>query len=511
MTDPVQLITDVLLPAFQREQRGTAHRAGLKKVDEYVHGIQADQVKPHDNTMRPYRTLMERSKFNLLSLVPKTRAQGLVAESFRSNDPDATNSQSWQIWVDNRWDMVQAQVWNATLTYGVSYATVLPSADKSKPSIKAYSPRQFIAMYDDPANDEWPECAMRIRGLTPDGNFPESEKGRVRVTYYDDTSVIEYVQQGSDKEDWVETSSYEHGAGVCPVVRFVSDLDLEGRYVGEVEPLIREQDRLNQALFDLMMVQTFNSFKLRWVAGVMVGDVDEDGNPIDNGSSQRNKTKIAQDSMLVFPDADTKVGSLEETSMEPFINNAIFVIRQFAIASQTPPQNFLGDIGGNIAAEALSALESSAERKTNVLKTVFGEAAGQMLRLAAKLAGIKAEATDYSLEIKWAETETRSLAQVADAWGKIAVMLQVPVEQVWERIPGVSLEDVQRWREAKKKQDALMLVQQAALGGANGNTAAPGQSSGTGSSSNVVRPTATQLGSAFGSGGGAGATGAQRS
>jgi hypothetical protein len=39
--------------------------------------------------------------------------------------------------------------------------------------------------------------------------------------------------------------------------------------------------------------------------------------------------------------------------------------------------------------------------------------------------------------------ESRSLAQAADALGKLATMLNVPVELLWEKIPGFTQQDVE--------------------------------------------------------------------
>jgi len=507
--NPVQLINDHLLPTFLLEQTGNGHRVGLKKIDEYYRGIQDDPIKPMDPTTRQYARLMARAKFNILDLVVKVRAQALILNSFRSNDPDATNAKCWQYWQDNRWDARQAQVWSTALTYGVAYSTVLPGANvftrKPGPVITAHSPRHFMAFYEDPANDEFPECAIEVHGLTKECKLPDWQgEQKATITLIDDTYAIDYIQ-GDSEGVWDETSRIEHGVPVCPVIRFVNELDLDGRYWGEVEPLIPSQDNLNQTLFDLLMTQTFNSFKIRWISGVMLGDVDEDGNPVPGNKAQQEKMRLAQDVMMVFPDADTKAGTMEETSMGPFIDSALFAIRRFAIKSQTPPQNFLGDIGGNIASDALSALESAASRKTAERQKSFGEAVGQMLRVAAYMGGDLDEAKDYTLETFWEDTETRSLAQVADAYGKMAVMLEVPPDQLWERIPDVTQEDVQRWRNAKKKRDAEALAQQMALqppeGGVNGQS---GANRGAGS---LVRPTASQLGSAYGSSNGANVAG----
>lgn len=506
-SDPIGLINDKLLSEFLSAQTSGKDFAGMKRIDEYYRGIQDLPFKPHDAS-RAYRSLMERSQLNLLDLVVNTRAQGLLAEGYRSDDPDASNAKAWDYWTNSRWDSRQSQVWRTALTYGVAYATAVMGKNQftgaMSPVLTAYSPLRSMAFYDDMANDEWPEYFIIVKGLRGRSRVDWNSPSKVSITFMDDELIIQYVQ-GDEENVWREVSRTPHGAGVCPVVRFVSDLDLDGRYTGEVEPLMKAQDSLNQTLFDLMMTQTFNSFKVRWVSGVMVGEVDEDGNPCSPEQASANKLRMAQDTFLAFPDADTKVGALPETALGPFIDSSVFSIRKFAIKSQTPPQNFLGDIGGNIASDALSALEASSSKKTRNFQRVFGESIGQLLRLASKLDGNVTDATNYALQVNWIDPETRSLAQIADAWGKIAVMLKVPVEQTWEHIPNIDLDTVKRWKEAKKIQDAkdraLLMA-----GGGNGTNPSSGPRAAT-ASSGVVQPTAGQLGSASGSTGGATASG----
>ncbi len=77
-----------------------------------------------------------------------------------------------------------------------------------------------------------------------------------------------------------------------------------------------------------------------------------------------------------------------------------------------------------------------------------------MLRLAGKAMGDDAAWADMSAQVKWRDTTPRSLAQVADALGKMAQMLEVPAEELWEKIPDVTDQDLDRWKAAKKKKDA---------------------------------------------------------
>lgn len=38
----------------------------------------------------------------------------------------------------------------------------------------------------------------------------------------------------------------------------------------------------------------------------------------------------------------------------------------------------------------------------------------------------------------------------------MAQMLMIPVEELWERVPGATQDDVARWREARERGDSLV-------------------------------------------------------
>jgi hypothetical protein len=85
----------------------------------------------------------------------------------------------------------------------------------------------------------------------------------------------------------------------------------------------------------------------------------------------------------------------------------------------------------------------------------LGEAAEQTLRLAAKAVGNTEAAADYSAQVVWKDTQSRSLAQVADAYGKIAQMLGYPVEMLWDKLPGFTAQDNEAAR-AKAAEGSMM-------------------------------------------------------
>lgn len=515
ISDPVVALKKVLKPQLEdlrTNHRVTTHQSGFgvlspttsyiqpgfDRLDYYVRGIQDNPYRPKEAT-EGYQSLMDRSKLNMMDLVVNYRAQSLKVEGYKdTTDPDSGNSPAWdKYWQKNKMDRRQLDLWRTVFTFGIGYAVpekaVDPLSNKSMIQIGLYSPRDFVALYEDPALDDWPVAALRLRCLP--GVFGE-DTDDWEATIWDDTNI--YVLQGDDGQ-WDLVSTTAHGMPVCPVVRFVDEMDLEGRVRGQIEPLINLQNRLNQSCFDLLMTETFAAFRVRYVTGVMFGEVSEaDSEPSPEllAEANRRKMQLAADRLLAFPDADTKVGDLPEGNLEQLIQVVQQNIRIFAIKSQTPPQDFLGDVGGNISADALSALEASSAAKTREKQKSFGESVEQLLRLCALLDGDKATATDDSSQVIWGQPETRSLAQVADAYGKIASLLQVPVEELWQYIPDVTQQDIDRWKIAKKRADALNLAQQLAVnvGGVNDivQPAAPGQpaGSGGGSSGGVAGSTA---------------------
>src|SRR5699024_11160553 len=114
--------------------------------------------------------------------------------------------------------------------------------------------------------------------------------------------------------------------------------------------------------------------------------------------------------------------------------------------------------------EALAAAEASLNRKILERKASFGESHESLLRLAARIAGNEEGWLDTSAQIHWRDMESRSLAQAADALGKMASQLHVPYELLWEQIPGWTQTDVERARHMVEEEDGIQRLLNA-LGG----------------------------------------------
>jgi hypothetical protein len=103
----------------------------------------------------------------------------------------------------------------------------------------------------------------------------------------------------------------------------------------------------------------------------------------------------------------------------------------------------------------------------------------QTLRLAALTMGDKEDAADVEADVMWADLESRSLAQEADALGKLATMLGIPVEILWDKVSILSQTDVERAKQLADQAGGMDALLAQLAGGpapdvaANGNGSAP--------------------------------------
>lgn len=439
--DVVELTTDTLLPALQQEQNR------LASIDLWYRWQHEDLTVPRSATTE-LRSLLQLAKTPWLNLVVTNVAQSMYVDGYRTPE-SGTDLEPWRRWQANDLDGRQVAVHRAALAYGQAYATALPGVDDfgdPMAVLRGVSPRKMLAFYADPAEDDWPLYAIRATGA-----------GTYRV--YDGETVYYLgpdANVGSTKLVYIEDRS--HDVGVCPVVRFANMLDLDGRTDGEVEPFIPLAKRINKTAYDRLLTQHYSSWKVRTVAGMAEPDTEEEAN--------RERLRLRQDDLLIAEDPDTKFGALPETPLDGFIRAYESDVKTLAAASQTPVHAMVGDLI-NLSAEALAAARAALDAKVAERKKSFGKSWDQLLKLGSLIDGDLDSARDPMAHVTWADTSIRSLATAADALGKMATMLGVPVQALWPMIPGVSKTDVEEWKRIAGEGDAFaqlgaILEQQAA-------------------------------------------------
>jgi hypothetical protein len=362
------------------------------------------------------------SRVNVLKFVVNARVQAMYVDGYRGAR-EADDAPAWEIWQRNRFDARQIGVHRAALSFGAAYVTVLPG--DPVPVMRGASPRMMTVAYGD--DDDWPELAL------------ERRRGK-RLRLLDAEAVYTLAHDADDSDRILHVRTDLHDAGVTPVVRYRETDDLDAEVTGIVEGLIPLQDQINVTTFGLQVAQHFGAFRQRYIIGWLA-------------ESEEQKLKASASKLWTFEDSpsDISIDEFEQTDLKGYIDSREATLRHLSTISQTPAHELLGQLV-NLSAEALAAAEAAHRRAVTENETVIGESHEQSLNLAGRLLGIE-EVPDA--EVRWRDTESRSLAATVDALGKLTQMLGVPPQELWEKIPGATQQEVERWRAAAAEGDAF--------------------------------------------------------
>jgi hypothetical protein len=411
---------------------------------------------------KEYDDLASRTHTPWLMLATDTMAQTMLLDGVRrpgAND----NLGAWTAWQQNGMDARQLPLHDAILRHGLATMTILPGrlplTRQPAPVMRAHSALNAAAFYAEPDTDEFPMLWMRATpsqvqnsdGLWLDG-------WSVEVMDEQATHYLTCWGDGARQEDWTYVTYDEHGLGFVPAVTYENRTQLGGRVIGEVEPFIPLARRIQQDVFDRLIVQRFGAWKVRYIAGMVEPD---------NGDVQAEKMRLAVEEILVSTSTDTKFGTLDASDIKQFIDAHQADLRDFSATTQIPPHHALG-LSSNLQSEALVAAETGLRRKSVMRKIGVGERHERSLRVAAFIRGDMAEANAYDLQSRWRDTDNSVISQVADALGKLAGDVGVPQQMLWEKyLPGWTDSDTQRALELTQSGaiDALLTELEAAANG----------------------------------------------
>lgn len=402
-------------------------REQLDVLRRYLKGRQPLPAVMARDTRTVVRTMARAARVNVVPIVVNSLVQSTFVTGFRGKG-EGDDLKVWDAWQANRMDARQSAIHRATATYGTAYAVVLPG--DPLPVIRGVSPRSLCALYgEDP---DWPMHALWHLG----GNS-------WRVI---DEEAFYYLER-NDRDEWTFLEAREHGMEFCPVVRYLDedDLDIDDEVdvlngedstptLGQVFPLMSIQDQIDLTTFGLHVAQHFGAFKQRYIIGWVA-------------ESEKQLLKMSADSIVTIDDENPekiKVGEWAQTDLDGYIKSREASLRHAATLSQTPVHELIGELV-NLSAEALAAAEAGKDRKVDERKTLWGESHEQVLLLVGSLMDVS---VPRGAQVVWRDTSARAFAATVDALGKLSQMLGVPEQELWERIPDVTKQDIDRWKTA---------------------------------------------------------------
>jgi hypothetical protein len=435
-SDVEALVTEQLLPKWRRSLET------LDLIDGWLNPRRDRRKFPLSRRANyEHRALQELSEAPWGAIVVSTVAQTLDLESiYTEQADDPAVARIWAPWKRNRMDRVQVRLHRGSIAFGEAYTRVT-RGDDSKALINARSARDAFVVYRDSRDDD----AKPLYALEKVGQWDLSnplDPGLLMLWDEDGTVYTLSCEAGDIR--YVEQNPFDYG--VVPFIRYAPQLDLEGVSRGEIAPLVPLFGRIEKTAYDRLLIQHKNSWKVRTATGL-------DGDKL----TEQDKIKLAHDDILTGEEG-VQFSTLDETSVEPTIKAHEADIDVLSALSQTPI-TALGKFI-NVSADAIAEARASLYAKRDEYRKMIGVSHLDTLRLAAHIEGRTEDAANFDIYADWADTEVRTMSAAADALGKVATMLEVPVTELWPMLPFVNYTMAEKWKSAATRQGGESLIQQ---------------------------------------------------
>ncbi len=380
---------------------------------------------------------------NYPRLVADSLAERLRVIGFRVDGQPA--DRIWAAWEAAGFEDAHQIAHTEALVLGRSFVTVW-SDSSGAPTLTVESPHE-MGVVRDPVTREVTAAAKRW-----------TQDNRAHAVLFLPDKIHRYVSSASvpelgaiPPEGWQHAGSDPNPLGVVPVVPFVNRgrlLDVDG--VSEMSEVCDLTDAISKLLADLMVSSEFYSRPRRWATGLEIQEkpvVDEQGQPVTDALGEpvtRAVNPFGTEANRVWQSeaVDTKFGQFPSADLSGY-ENAIGLLLQAISAVSGLPAHYLGVHGDQPAsADAIRSAEASLVSRAHARMRSFGPS---WSRVAALVSAVENGTTPRRVEVVWANPETRTVAQEADAVTKLVQAGILPTEEALARL-GYGPEQIEAMR-----------------------------------------------------------------
>jgi hypothetical protein len=208
--------------------------------------------------------------------------------------------------------------------------------------------------------------------------------------------------------------------GVVPMVELPNRPTLTEEPISDITGVVSMQDAVNLLWAQLFTAADYASFPQRIVLGAEVPEIpilDSEGKIV--GSRPVDLERFAVDRVMFFTGDDVKVTEWTAANLEAYTGVMEVAVGHIAAQTRTPAHYLIGKMA-NLSGDALLAAETGLVKRVDEKQLWFGQAIREMFRLIALAMGNDAQAESVAAgQVLWADAESRSHAQLADALTKL--------------------------------------------------------------------------------------------
>lgn len=388
----------------ERTRRAEIYTAYRELVDD-VHPLPESA-----ETSQKFTRMAGLATTNLMGLAAEATAERMSVEGIRIGDEPEADKDAWRIWKDSDFDAGSDEAITSALICERSFVSVSPPQGDGNPRLSYEDPSEVVLAYS-------PE-GERIAALKV---FGDEWTGDTFGTLYTPGYVVRMQRKGDDGNinplDPYRWLARQMPAGSEAITRNplgeVPFFELQNRPLGEIRselaPLVIPQRLLNQTMFNVQAIAEYGAFRQKWATGIEVPRDPATGQPIAPYEAHIAKLFVAEGS-------EARFGDFNATDLKPHLDLAREIAGHMARISRLPATYFLTEVS-NVGAETLALIVGGLVAKCRRRVKGYEPGFEGAMRLAFKTLGD--ERANARIEINWAEMETVSTSQAADAAVKL--------------------------------------------------------------------------------------------
>ncbi|GAA3854197.1 hypothetical protein GCM10023084_05490 [Streptomyces lacrimifluminis] len=406
------------------------------------------------------------------SPVERLTVTGFVADGEMSADKDL-----WKVWQVNGLDADSQLGFLGAVTGGRCFVLVWGDPDDpDMPCVTFEDASQCIVVYE-PGSRRLRKAALK---RWQDGNadfatlYLKNEVWKFsRPLARQDKSpqmadVDEEIKRWTPREMGAEPNPQPNPMGVVPMVELPNKPMLVEDPISDVAGVVAMQDAINLIWAQLFTASDAASFPQRVIMGAerpMLPKLNSAGEII--GKTPVDLDKFQVDRVAWITGKDARIAEWSAANLTMYTGIIEVAVGHLAAQTRTPQHYLIGKMA-NLAEGALLAAETGLVKRCDEKTLWYGQGLREVARLIALAKGEDAKAAALrSGRVLWAETESRSHAQMADALLKLK-QLGFPFEWLALRygLTPTEVADVVAMREREMEMDPVSEITRQLTGSA---------------------------------------------
>ncbi len=232
--------------------------------------------------------------------------------------------------------------------------------------------------------------------------------------------VDEELKRWQPRELGDEPNPQPNPMGVVPMVELPNKPMLVDEPISDVRGVVAMQDAINLLWAQLFTASDYASFPQRVVLGAerpVIPKLNSAGEIV--GKQPVDLDKFQVDRVAWITGKDARIAEWQAANLAMYTSIIEVAVGHLAAQSRTPQHYLIGKMA-NLSADALLAAETGLVQRVDEKKLWFGQGLREVARLIALAKGEDAKARALrSGRLLWADSESRSHAQMADALLKL--------------------------------------------------------------------------------------------